>query len=259
MREWSYPAYCAAIEERTERFGATTAGSELPAPVPTCPGWTVADLVRHHGTSQRRVSVVLRTRSREPVYSRDLGVAWPADPAEVTAWYDAGRAELVAVLRETDPRTAVWTNGPRSDAGYWARRILHEAVIHGVDADVATGSPVDLPLGLAVDGIDELLDTVGSQPAVVKRLRELERGGQAFDLVATDGPDQETSVWRIQLQDSTFTWSTQPRGESVEARLSASAADLLLLLYGRSVAVTGRFDATGDRSLVDDWLAAVRW
>ena len=259
MHAWSYQKIWRSVDERTARFGRTTAGADFSAPVPTCPGWTIGDLVRHHGTSQRRITVVLRTRAQEPVYSRDLDVAWPAEPAAVGAWYETGRTELLDVLERTDPCLPVWTNSTSREAGYWARRILHEAVIHGADAEVATGTPVHLGPVLAADGIEEFLDAVRSQPAVAERVARLGRAGREFDLVRTDRAPGLPPGWRIMLRGNTFAWRRTSVEDQASTRITGTTGDLLLLVYGRAVAARLAFEAWGDRALVDGWLKAVRW
>jgi uncharacterized protein (TIGR03083 family) len=261
MSRRSYAWYCASVDERTRRFARVTRDADLSAMVPTCPGWTIADLIRHHGTSQRRVSTVLRTRAQQAVLSRDLEVGWPdgRDGRTVAQWYDAGRAELVEALRETDPQLPVWTNGREQQAGYWARRILHEAVVHGADADIARGRPADVPEPLAWDGIEEFLDTVSRQAAVADRAARLGHQGATIDLVSTDRGVEAGHRWRIRLSDGTFTWTRGSDSGRPDARVDATAADLLLLVYGRPAALRGPVRIEGAGGLVDHWLTAVRW
>ena len=72
-----YEAHCAELERQSQAC-AEVVGAAAPAtPIPTCPGWTMTDLVRHHGTSQRRVDHVVRHLSAEPVWAKDVAPGLP--------------------------------------------------------------------------------------------------------------------------------------------------------------------------------------
>jgi uncharacterized protein (TIGR03083 family) len=127
---------------------------DLSAPVPTCPGWTVADLTRHVGQVYAHKTVAMR-EGAEPE-------SWP--PTELAreeplALLDQTYAALVhefATRNVGDP-SGSWYK-PDQTVGFWIRRMAHETVIHRMDAELATRQPVaPVPADLAVDGIDELL------------------------------------------------------------------------------------------------------
>jgi len=102
----------------------------LDAPVPTCPGWTVRDLV-----------------------------------GKLLDWYRDAHSELVDALTKTDPGVACWSFlAAPSPLAFWARRQAHETAIHRVDAESAGSSVTPVAPGFAVDGIDELLNGFLSRP-----------------------------------------------------------------------------------------------
>jgi uncharacterized protein (TIGR03083 family) len=83
---------------------------------------------------------------------------WPGDD-ELIGWYRESHAQLVAALRDADPRLECFTflDVP-SPLAMWARRQAHETAIHRVDAELAGSAAVSpVAAGFAADGIDELL------------------------------------------------------------------------------------------------------
>src|SRR5205823_3910842 len=125
--------------------------------VPTCPGWTVRDLLAHQGGVHRwATSHVVEARTEPP--SRDFALAEPPDDDAVLDWFRDGYARLVTTLADASDRLECWTFLPSpSPRAFWARRQAHETAIHRVDAESASGEPVTFDPAFAVDGIDELL------------------------------------------------------------------------------------------------------
>ena len=124
------------------------------AAVPSCPGWTVADLTRHVGEVYLHKTLAMR-EGVEPE-------PWP--PAELAeeeplALLDRSYADLrheFATRTPEDPAGAWYT--PDQSVGFWIRRMAQETVIHRIDAELGAGQVVaPVPDDLAIDGIDELL------------------------------------------------------------------------------------------------------
>jgi uncharacterized protein (TIGR03083 family) len=126
----------------------------LDSPVPSCPGWTVADLTRHVATVYLHKVAIMRD-GRAPQ-------GWPpaslagVEPAELLA---RGYGELVDELTARKPEDVVGTwYGPDQTVGFWIRRMAQETVVHRVDAELGAGVAVaPVPDDLAIDGVDELL------------------------------------------------------------------------------------------------------
>lgn len=130
------------------------ASTDLTAPVPSCPGWTVADLARHVGQVYLHKTLAMR-EGGEPDEWPPKGLADEEPLALLDRMY-AGLLDEFAARRPEDP-TGTWY-GPDQTVGFWIRRMAQETVIHRIDAELATGQPVaPVPADLAVDGIDELL------------------------------------------------------------------------------------------------------
>jgi uncharacterized protein (TIGR03083 family) len=124
------------------------------AAVPTCPGWTVADLTRHVGQVYLHKTVAMREGA--------LPDPWPPaeladeEPLVLLDRAYAGLIEEFAARKPGDP-AGTWYP-PDQSVGFWARRMAQETLIHRIDAELGTGQPVaPVPGELAVDGIDELL------------------------------------------------------------------------------------------------------
>jgi uncharacterized protein (TIGR03083 family) len=149
--EWS--RYLECLSEDTQALRAA-ARRNLGAPVPTCPAWTAADLVRH-------VAVVYLHKA-EAMRRKAFPDPWPppgVNDEEPVALLDRSYAELRAEFskRSPDEPTVTWYD-PEQDVGFWIRRMAQEAVIHRVDAELAAGGEASaIPSDLALDGVDEVL------------------------------------------------------------------------------------------------------
>jgi uncharacterized protein (TIGR03083 family) len=130
------------------------AAKDLSAPVPSCPGWLVADLVRHVGfVYLHKVEAMRQGRAPEP---------WPpngVEGAEPLAVLDDAWSRLVAEFGSREPAAGTYTwYEPDQTVGFWVRRMAQETVIHRIDAELAMASAVQpVPAELALDGIDEVL------------------------------------------------------------------------------------------------------
>lgn len=250
MGDSTYERRCAALEAEVDRFVATVAGVDPATPVPTCPGWTVADLVRHHGTTYRWMEYLVRRRCTERIRSRDVPLDLPADPAGYPQWLVAGAAACLRTFRAADPDAPVWTFGADRHVRFWPRRLLAEAVVHRADAELAVGRAPLVPADLAVDSVDELLEILPFFDRVADRLRSLGRAGEVVHLHATDAAGE----WLITLADAGFGWARGHGKGAVAVR--GTASDLLLLAYGRLPSDGDRCTVHGDRELLTGWLAA---
>ncbi len=128
--------------------------TDLNAAVPSCPGWTVADLTRHVGMVYMHKTLAMR-EGAEPEQWPPEGLADEKPLALLDRAY-AGLVAEFAARKPADP-AGTWY-APDQTVGFWIRRMAQETVIHRIDAELGTGQPVtQVPADLAVDGIDELL------------------------------------------------------------------------------------------------------
>ena len=140
------------LQDRTSRFADAAASGDLEADVPTCPDWTLADLVRHLGWVHRWAAHAVTHGNP------DGNEPFSGDPGGLVEWYRGAARHLVDVLAERDPRSPAWTFGPEQVAGFWRRRQVHETVVHEYDALAAVGREADWSIdpALAWDGVDEV-------------------------------------------------------------------------------------------------------
>ncbi|HWS57424.1 MAG TPA: maleylpyruvate isomerase family mycothiol-dependent enzyme, partial [Actinotalea sp.] len=147
--------YLAVVREESARFVAALDTAAWTDPVPTCPGWTVSDLVWHLAEVQHfwaRVVADGLTGDQVPELPR------PAD-GDLRALVGRSGADLLGALAGSEPGAPCWSwSEGGQDVGWVARRQAHEVLIHRVDAEVAAGRPVTAPsVELAADGVDEML------------------------------------------------------------------------------------------------------
>lgn len=222
------------------RAAATT--ETFDAKVPSCPGWTVATLLRHTGTGLRWLAAHIgRGVVSEPADEQAEGLP---DGDALLPWWDASLTQAVDALDRTDPALPAWNWAPRAKvAGFWHRRYAHELAMHRWDAQVSVGLPEPVETALAVDGVTEVLDTW--LPANGTRA---ERDG-VVQLIADDTEDS----WIIRVRGTAIslldTATLLPEDRPVHVQASGSASDLVLALYGR--VPFDVLDVAGDESLLD--------
>jgi uncharacterized protein (TIGR03083 family) len=208
---------------------------DLTADVPSCPGWTVTDLVRH-------VTEVYLHKT-EAMRLADWPDPWPPDLSgePPIAGLERSYAELTAEFAARSPgdKAATW-HGPDQTVGFWIRRMAQETVIHRIDAELAVGEPVaEIADDLAVDGIDELLQlflAYGSQ-----------QWAEYFAPTLEETPGHTVAV---RVEGGSWLVSTSSDGVEVagkdadaDAVISGSPAAVLRWLWARggedAVTVTG--------------------
>jgi len=151
--------YLEVLRREGDRFADAAAG-ELERPVPSCPDWSVADLVAHLGVVHRHKERIVREGHTE-----NPGIAGcepPDDPGDLVGWYAEGLDLLHDTLRTADPDAPAWTwHAPDQTAGFWHRRMALETAVHRADAELGAGMPVTaVDADVAVDGIDEVLGPI---------------------------------------------------------------------------------------------------
>ncbi|HEX5119379.1 MAG TPA: maleylpyruvate isomerase family mycothiol-dependent enzyme [Pseudonocardiaceae bacterium] len=248
------PVLTGALRAQGELLGAAAARTGLTAGVPSCPGWTVRDLLLHIGGVHRWAATVVREARTEPI-----GLEQPYDivdelpsAGELVDWYRTGHADLVATLETAPADVACWAfmRAP-TPLAFWARRQTHETAIHRVDAELAAGAaPAVAPPDVATDGIDELL--TGFVPRG-DRLRA--NGNWSLHVHATD----TDTHWLVRISED------RPRVErlagTADRSVSGPANDVYLALWNRmpwdGLDVTG----TTPAALSDEWSTSVlvRW
>ncbi len=219
-------------------------------PVPSCPDWTMANLLGHVGGTHRWVDAMVRDQTDHPYHPGKVDGPPPEDPAELPDWLATGAEKLLATLTGTDPDTAMWAWGPDHHARFWSRRMVHEGTVHRVDAELAAGTEPRVDQDVAVDGICEFLENLPGAEVFAPGVAKLRGSGETLGLIATD-----TGVgWQITLQPDGFDWAHAAPDEAADATVSGTASDLYLLVWGRLGIDSGRYEVAGDRARLDHWL-----
>jgi uncharacterized protein (TIGR03083 family) len=240
--EW----FCGRAEAEIARMASVVAAADPGRPVPTCPQWSVARLVKHTGIVHRWATRIVSTRSSERVDQRDLDAGLPELETAYPGWLADGAAPLIAALRSAGPDIAVWAWGAEPRSGWWARRMLHETTVHRADAQFALGGWPDIDPVVAADGIEEFLANLPEARRPREHLGSLP-AGKSLHLHATDTDGE----WLIRFADGTVSWS---RGhEKATAAVRGPVAALLLFTYGRVHYIAEPLTVFGDSSVLDAW------
>ncbi len=160
----SFRDHLDSLAAATERLAAAASSTWLGAEVPTCPQWSLLDLVAHAGMVQRWATAAVEG-DRETMGDAELIAEEGRTSPDPPAWLRAGAARLAEVLEAAadDLVTPVFLKEAPPPKRFWARRQCHETTVHALDALAARfGRRLvrgDVWFGpeLAVDGVDELL------------------------------------------------------------------------------------------------------
>ncbi|MEU6123112.1 maleylpyruvate isomerase family mycothiol-dependent enzyme [Streptomyces sp. NPDC047123] len=257
MTTLGHERYCDEVVRQIDLLRATLTGADLSLTVPTCPDWTLAELVRHTGGAVRWSERLVATRAETDIPDEDVpecGGPEGDDPAALDAWL-AGTAELGArTFRAAGPDAPVWSWADDPSAGFWARRMTHELAVHRADAALAAGVPYAIEPDVAADAIDEWLDLVAfaQRTDPEDSAAELKGTGRSIQLHATDAPDGLDAEWFIEFGDDGFTWW---RGHAkATVTLRGPLTEVLLAFYRRRAPDSGHVEVLGERELLDFWL-----
>lgn len=283
MPSLSFDRHCAEIITQTDLLRSHLKDVDLAAPVPTCPGWNLGQLLRHVGSAHRWVETIVRTRATEEVSDEQVNNVFgyrDEDPAVLDAWLAEGARKLAEALRAAGPDAPVWTVAPGGTPVFWARRMVHETVVHRADVSFVTAATATAtataaaPLGqpspatgpvfsvdedVAIDALDEWM-SFGPLPPVFEakpELRKLMSDGRTLHFHATDTAPESAAEWLVALDGDALTSRRGHAEATVTVR--GPVAELLLLVYGRRSTQggpddTGGIEIVGDTPLLDAWL-----
>jgi uncharacterized protein (TIGR03083 family) len=229
------------------------------APVPTCPRWTLADLVEHIGASQRWVTKFVVDTISDPGVAFSIG--WEQAPADRSAWSDWLRdgAEGVAAAfaAGTDGRAVFYPSGDADGVTFWCRRTFGEITVHRIDAAVTLDRTYAIDGVLAAAAIDDWLGTMASSgwAANVPGFAGAMRGqGQTIAWVAED----VDSAWFLRRTEAPLVL-THDRG-AADVTIHGPANELLQIVSRRrplDAAEACRVD--GDRAELVHLINQMNW
>ncbi|WP_371778040.1 maleylpyruvate isomerase family mycothiol-dependent enzyme [Streptosporangium subroseum] len=242
--------YVAALLEQNELFGELIRDADPSTPVPTCPGWTIQQLVRHVGRGDRWAAQILRDRVEDYLDPRTVRDGKPpSDPDGVVEWLHGSPRTLVDAIADVGEDTPAWTFlGPRP-AAWWVRRRLHEATVHRADAALALGARYALAAPLAADGITEWLDMLVAEQRT-GRSTPLATG-TTLHLHATDDLGS-AGEWTVRGDEDGISWEHGHSEGTTMVR--GRAADLLLALFRRRSAADVDVRILGAQEVWTNWL-----
>ncbi|WP_367325157.1 maleylpyruvate isomerase family mycothiol-dependent enzyme [Streptomyces sp. HUAS ZL42] len=241
-----------AVATETARFVAAVKDADLATAVPSCPGWTLADLVKHTGSVQRWFSALLRARIQEPPRGRDVDLRLPEQEDGYADWLAESVTVAADAFAVTDPNLPMWAWGVDQHARFWARRMLFETLVHRADAELALGLRPGIDRPVAVDGIDEFLVNLPFATFFAPEVANLRGPDKTIRFRTTDGDDS----WLVRLRPDGFGLETaHPAADTADATVRGTAADLLLLVYGRLPYEAAALAHEGDEPLLAHWFA----
>ncbi|MFW0792601.1 maleylpyruvate isomerase family mycothiol-dependent enzyme [Gordonia sp. CPCC 205515] len=239
--------WLAAIEQESAVLAATPVDA-LELPVPTCPGWTVHDLLGHVGAVHRwAADKVDGTR----LYRGYDGIAVP-DGAEVIDWYVEGRDQLVVTLAGRDPDEPARTFVGEGTVAFWYRRQAGELAMHRWDLESALrpGEQTPIDAVLAADGIDEWLEVFAPRFVGMGAGVPADLIGRTLHLHGTDVPDAE---WFLEVTADGF--AHRREHAKADAAVRGPVSDLTAMLWHRRSYKD--LDVVGDDSVVEPILDLV--
>ncbi|GAA1663411.1 maleylpyruvate isomerase family mycothiol-dependent enzyme [Nonomuraea maheshkhaliensis] len=248
-------AFGSAARRAADRGGTTL--------VPSCPGWSMADLVFHLGGAHRFVLVVIRDRLPEPpdlptvarTESPPSMEGWPAMdgtpsagpiPSTLLDWFDEGVERLAEQFTLHAPGDPAWTWSREQTAGFWLRMQVIEAAVHRWDAENAVGTARPIAADVAVDAIPQTFEVMA--PARRTWSPAPPGKGESYRFVRTDGPGE----WLVRFDGEHVRLED---GGQADVELAGTASDLMLFLWGRLPA--DGLDVQGDTSALDRYFTLV--
>jgi uncharacterized protein (TIGR03083 family) len=225
--ELSTDRMLASIADHGAGFARIVAG-HFEAPVASCPGWTVADLVSHVTSVHEFWTTIALERPLDPP-PEDDSPAPVIDSEAAVERFTSSAARMVDVLRAADQSAPCWTWAPmRQDVGFITRHQVQEMAVHHWDAVAAIGGELALDADIAADAITEFLTVSVSSDAApwVKDGPPLPGG---FTLRATDAD----MSWHIHGGDQPATIAFDVTSVTEDAEIAATAGELLLWLFRR--------------------------
>lgn len=254
----SYERRCAEIVDQTTLLVAALNDSDLGKQVPSCPDWSVNQLLRHLGYAFRWVDEMIRERQPGVDLSRNQAQdvsAYSGEMAETLGpWLLEGASSLAAAFEAVDPDEQIamfapGLPGPRM----WSRRMVHETVIHRWDAQTTLGLPFSVDPEIARDTLAEW--TAMALPYSFLRwpaeTAPLLGPGRTVHLHATDA-DAE---WVIDFTGSAPV--VREGHEKAAVALRGPLFDLVLAVYRRR-SLEG-LEVFGDEELLELFLDRVRF
>ena len=246
-----YATHCEELTREGERFVGRARQAEITnqitAPVASCPGWRVSDLMTHLGSVHRWAEHLVRVRATMRISTRDMGLSrGPVDHH----WLAEGVGQLVTTLRASDPDAEMWSWGVDQHVRFWARRQLHETLVHRLDLEGAMGLASEVDPEVGADAIDEFLVNLPAAASFSPDVRNLVGMGEVLVFATSEG-----RRWRRRLVTGGFVEVSEGEEAPATATLRARTAELLMVVTRRRALEDSTCEVEGRRDLIEHWLA----
>lgn len=235
-----------AIVDHTRRLAESAAEAGPDAAVPTTPGWTITDLVRHVGQTQHWVAEIIERRIVDPRRLPTEMAELRGDPGQ---WLAASAQRVVTACSVEAPVFNAAADG-RTGVQFWTSSLLNEAVIHGFDAATTAGRPYDVEADIAAALISNHFAMLTSPTWKLQRpdsANAIRGTGQTLQWRATD-----QGAWLINRNPDGPTW--HPAIAPADVTVTAPAQALLLVLTRRLPLTHPHITISGDIELAQHWL-----
>ncbi|MGW1867140.1 maleylpyruvate isomerase family mycothiol-dependent enzyme [Streptomyces mauvecolor] len=250
--------------EGAARVASREVGGDGVALVPSCPDWSVADLVFHLGAVHRYVIHVIGEGMTDRPNDNDFAflslpgdrAGWPDPwlapnrgllPAGLLDWFHEGASRLASLFARHDPAERVWSWSDEQSVGFWRRMQAIEAAVHRWDIEHALGAAKPVDRQLAADAVSHTFEVM----APARRARQNAPAGQGERL-------------RFRQSDGFGLWVVQMDPEGVllnegtgccDVELTATASELMLFLW-RRIPSDG-LEVRGDAALLERYFKLV--
>lgn len=250
-----------ALKDHTERLAERACEVGAEASVPTCPDWTVTNLVEHVGQTLHWVSEIVERRITDPARLPTEMAVLPADTAAWPVWLSEAAARAAAACSDEALDAPVFNpaGDDRTGTGFWLRSLLNEAVIHGADAAAAAGHHHDLDADVAAELVTNhlaMLTSLGWAAQRPESAAAMRGVGETLHWHATDEPSLgKAGEWFVERHPEGASW--QHRHGTADVTVHGPARSLLLVLTRRlplSDGPANHVGIDGDVDLARHWL-----
>ncbi|MGW5414795.1 maleylpyruvate isomerase family mycothiol-dependent enzyme [Actinomadura geliboluensis] len=251
------------LREHARGLAEAAAGADPSTRVPTCPEWTLQDLVGHVGQAYLWATDLVRTGGTDVIDSLPRTV--PDSPAAWPGWLSDGAEALITAVEAKPDETVDHPMLGAWSTVMWLRRMANESAVHHADAALAAGTAFTVAPDHAADVITEFLGLLTAPTAAEHKpeLAELRGAGETLWLrpaepslpgwLITRKPDGPVYEEGLGSEEGA---GFEERARGADVTVDGPVQELLLLLARRlAQADAAGLKVTGDASLVDHWLA----
>ncbi|MFV1991846.1 MAG: maleylpyruvate isomerase family mycothiol-dependent enzyme [Acidimicrobiales bacterium] len=148
----------ASLKENGAGLLKTASGTDLAAAVPSCPGWSLSDLVFHVSKVWTFWTEIVAPPLTTAEQVRNLPAPTQPDDDHIIAWAESRLESCLAVLETADANAEVWTwTGTNQPTSWVHRRMAQETAVHRWDVEHTATTDWMIDPIVASDGIDEFL------------------------------------------------------------------------------------------------------